>query len=805
VRRPRLEGEGAAGRAGRVIKLMTSASFEGNLALGDDGGLNGADPGHAARGRQARRWFIGLLAAGAIIWAVFAWGVMPGVIRDAYAGHGPSVLVRAMEHKSNYAVEHYLGKWNRMSLGLLAAWLGAGGILLMTTSRWFARTVAGTATPGTLGAMRMLVCVILALVVARDFRLAPLAALPDSQRISMGVMDFFYGKLGLAHVVHNAAALETLKWVCFALCLVGAVGFKTRVVLPVLALMYLPLAGMPRSYFWFNHAGVVPWYCLVVLCFTRCGDGWSLDRLIRTWRGQPVVPAAEPRAHYGWARLAVWLVICLPYMAAGMSKLRNGTWFWWDGNNMQQILFTDGLRPEGDTPALSLLWLPGWFFALMGIGTILTEIGMITIPFWRKARLVLPLAMLGMHVGIREVMWINFYDLVYIQAIFYDWSPAVRWVSRKLEARRGTITLLFDGACPLCRRTVRVVTALDLFSRIDPVDFRTADLRQLSARHGVELDPARLEREMIVIKGTRAAGTPAQPAGAAASGANAPDSPVLDYAAPNKSARAYGGAKGARVIAGAVPALWVAWPFLAIPGLSHVAAAAYRKVAGNRMNLLACEPDGACAVAPAPSRTPGNTPAHAPVEYATPATHAAAVPPTGWLGSLFAIRRPLATAFILCLMLGCWSLRVEWYPFTSMQMFSSYTPHTVVSYYRTYATYEDGTPELVLFEDMGQGAPRYHPVLKQAFIDRQGKGAQACVDLMTRSANWWNANAAAPGRRVVRMETRHYQWDFDAERRVPDDQRGRVVDTIAVAVDPNAPAAAQQQVASQRASASAGQ
>ena len=740
---------------------MTSASFEGNLALGEDG-----LPGPSDRGRQARRWFVALLAAGALVWVVFAWGLMPGVIRDAYAGDGPSVLVKAMEHKSKYAVDHYLGKWNRLSLGLLGGWLGTGLVLLMTTSRWFARTVAGTATPGTLGAMRMLVCLILALVVYRDFRLRAMADLPASQRISMGVMDYFYAYFGLASIVHKASLMVALQCVCYALCILGAVGWKTRIVLPVLALMYLPLAGVQRSYFWFNHAGLVPWYCLVVLCFTRCGDGWSVDRLLRVWRGQPVVPADERRAHYGWARLAVWLVICLPYMAAGMSKLRNGTWFWWDATNMQQILFTDALRPDGDTPAMQLLWLPGWFFGLMGIGTIFTEIGMIAIPFSRLARMILPLAMLGMHIGIREVMEINFYDLVYIQAIFYDWSAAGRWVSRKLEARRGTITLLYDGACPLCRRTLRVVTAMDVLSRIKPVDFRTADLGALSAQHGVTLDPARLEREMIVVR----------------------------------AGRAHGGAEGARVIAGAVPSLWVVWPFLAIPGLSHVSAAVYRKVAGNRMNLLKCEPDGACAVGPdaAPAARPAT--ADGGLAYASPATPQFAAG-DGWLAALYGIRRPLSAAFILCLMLGCWSVKGEWYPFTSMQMFSTYTPHTKVSFFRAYATYEDGTTELARFERMGQGAPRYHPVLKFAFTDQTGTGIgkRACVELMTRSANWWNANAATPGKRIVRMETHHYQWDFVAERHVPRERRGTIVETLPAAIDPAV--AARPQVASQRASA----
>ena len=38
------------------------------------------------------------------------------------------------------------------------------------------------------------------------------------------------------------------------------------------------------------------------------------------------------------------------------------------------------------------------------------------------------------------------------------------------------------------------------------------------------------------------------------------------------------------------------------------------------------------------------------------------------------------------------------------------------------------------------------------------------VALMKRSAEWWNANTATPGKRIVRMETHHKQWDFVKER-----------------------------------------
>lgn len=36
-------------------------------------------------------------------------------------------------------------------------------------------------------------------------------------------------------------------------------------------------------------------------------------------------------------------------------------------------------------------------------------------------------------------------------------------------------TLLYDGACALCRRAIACVRAADLLGRLDAIDFRTAD------------------------------------------------------------------------------------------------------------------------------------------------------------------------------------------------------------------------------------------------------------------------------------------------------------------------------------------
>ena len=718
---------------------MISASFEDEL-------MDEADLAATGRSTRASRWFsrsgfVALLMAGAIVWSLFAWAVAPKLIADAYNGQGISVLVKALEHKSAHSLEHYLGKWNKLAAALLAGWLGAGAVFMLTTSRWFAKNVARTATPGTLGAIRMLICLILAWV-TWWMRLVETAHLPASQRIHMGVMDFFYAA-GWGHVVTSVALVQTLKWLCIGLLLCGAAGFKTRIVLPLAAILYLPLAGITRSYFWFNHCGIVPWYCLIVLCFTRCADGWSVDRLIKTWRGQPVPDSNLATNYYGWARLFVWLCVCIPYFLAGISKLVWASPWWWTGNNMASILFQDGLRPGGETLAMQFTWLPLWFFTLMGIGTIIGEVGFITVPFWRVSRYVLPAAMFSMHIGIWTLMGINFYDLLFIQAIFYDWSPVRRWVGNKLVSARGTVAVLYDGNCPLCRRTIRTLLPMDLFSRLKPIDFRSADLPFLSDAYKVDLDPARLEREMVVIK----------------------------------DGQTYGGARGARVIAGALPALWIVWPLLAVPGLSHAAAAIYRAVARNRMSLLTCDPAAtACAVEP--------------VKPVTVPTVAAPAPRT-WLRRL---APGLGVATMFCFMAGWWTTKKEWYPITCMQMFTWYNadengnPTSVVNYWRAYVTYEDGTTEIARFEKMGGGIARYKNVLEGPFLPKvpeavREKGRRDCVALMKRSADWWNKNAATPGKRIVRVETHHKQWDFVKERedRV---NWGKTVAVLGVDVDP---------------------
>ena len=280
--------------------------------------------------RNALRWMI----VGALVWAGFAWGVMPGLIRSAYDGHGPAFLQKAMEHKGDHAVGHYLAKWSGVAASLLTLWVLAVALPLLTTSRTFERKYIGLATPGTLGAIRAWVGVIL-LYMASSSQIwkAPDLLAAGQKHVSMGLMDVFY-RLGFDQVIRSPALAMTWHYATMAALLCVTLGLFTRTSIILALVLYVAEIGVIRSFYFFSHIGLVPWYCLVVLAFTRCGDGFSLDRMIRIWRQLPTPDPDVATRYYAWARWMIWFSVAITYVLAGLSKLGNSGWRWWEGTNL---------------------------------------------------------------------------------------------------------------------------------------------------------------------------------------------------------------------------------------------------------------------------------------------------------------------------------------------------------------------------------------------------------------------------------------------------------------------------------------
>lgn len=310
-----------------------------------------------------------------------------------------------------------------LSLPTLSSLLGClsfGIIFWITTSRNFFRKYVGEATPESLGVIRIITCTILLIMVLWIDDLPSSAWLPEEMRHSMGMFNFFYAFPGFGSFVRNQTGLQVFEWLTALLLFFGIIGWQTRIVIPLGTFCYFLLGGILRQYSHFWHTGLIPLYVLFILSLTPCGDGLSLDRLWKVYQGRTVPAADRPLATYGWSRYACWVVIAVPYVAAGLSKLRNGGLLWWDATNMRFQLYSTALAPMQFDFSLALHFshAPDILFALLGIAGVYGELAYGLVLFSKKARWIMPCLMAMMHLGILFFQDILFFDLILLQLVF---------------------------------------------------------------------------------------------------------------------------------------------------------------------------------------------------------------------------------------------------------------------------------------------------------------------------------------------------------------------------------------------------
>ena len=305
-------------------------------------------------------------------------------------------------------------------LALLAAAILAAGVVgfgpaAALRSESFERRFVGTATPTCLGLIRVLAFSAMTMNALWE-DVGSAAALPTEIRQSMGVADLLLLFPGL---LASEEALDVFQGVTIVLLVLATLGVGTRWAVPLAAVSYLLMAGVPRMYSWFYHVG---WGAACVglgLAFTPCGDGFSLDRLLKRRLGKSVVPD-EPAAVYGWSRYLCWTVLALPYTIAGLSKLRAYGFRWADPVNFRPYMYQDSLDPMQFSfdGGLQLVHAPDFLVWGMGLSALLGETLFVLVLFSRVARVVLPVVTIGMHVGILFMQNILFHDLILLQAMY---------------------------------------------------------------------------------------------------------------------------------------------------------------------------------------------------------------------------------------------------------------------------------------------------------------------------------------------------------------------------------------------------
>ena len=213
-------------------------------------------------------------------------------------------------------------------------------------------------------------------------------------------MQLFYVLPFFREFVESQLALLIAQWLTLGLLLCGAAGWKTRYVLPLAAIGWFGLGGIIRQSLWVFHQGITSWYVLVALAFLPCGNGLSVDRLLKVARGQ-APESQDPTPTYGFARYVCWVIVAIVYTDAGLSKLLHGGLLWWSPPQIQTILYDDTLNPSDFGWTFSMM-LPQWdiVFSALGLTALVGELFYGLVLFFGWARLVFPLLMVLMHVGI---------------------------------------------------------------------------------------------------------------------------------------------------------------------------------------------------------------------------------------------------------------------------------------------------------------------------------------------------------------------------------------------------------------------
>jgi len=682
--------------------------------------MHAAPASRSPRGRLF--WLSGLCGGVAAAWLVFATLAVPRLIEQVYRGQSWPALNRLITGQYELPLEFYLHRWNVITIEMTVAIAGCWALAVMMTSEWFGRRVVGAATPGTLGAIRMWTCGILLVSTAWD-DLASIGRLPLEYHVDMGVLKIAHAlPIGFDRLLTSQTGLGLWQLATEVLLLLGLIGWRTRLVLPLAAAFALVMNGILREYTGFWHQNLVPIYVLLVLSFTPCGDGWSFDRLRRIYRGEPVADAGAATAFYGWARYACWVPIALTYASAGFSKLRAAGLAWMSANAMRAQLYEQTLYPRAGNMSISLHLAPApdWVFVCLAIAAVSGEALFITVLFSRRARKIFPAIGILMHIGIIFLQNIVFLDLIFLLWIFYDFG----WLRRRVSGwlgRRGRVDVLYDGNCTLCRRTVRVLAALDLFDRLAFTDFRRVDVRAFARDHAVSVDPASLEREMGVRAGAKM---------------------HVGFAAYQR-------------LALALPALWPIAPVLFVPGVTALGQRLYASIARRRVTLTTC--DASCATEASAS---------------APVVSPSFVRPSG----RFAFACGLAIATCMAVQWYVWTNRTEFYPFTSVQMFTD-PPRTMVTYFKTMARLESGEVIPIQLErtlPVMSINSRYEELFMLCF-SRAAENVALCKKTLGVLGFAYNEKADV-GRRVTQLEIQKWRWDFLAQPKDPN--HGDVIEHV---------------------------
>jgi predicted DCC family thiol-disulfide oxidoreductase YuxK len=361
--------------------------------------------------------------------------------------------------------------------------------------------------------------------------------------------------------VPSAKTLAMIEFAWKAALLLSCIGLFTRFSTAVSFLVGLYLLSVPHQFGKTGHGDGILMLTMLILALARCGDAWSIDSLVRAYRGrQPRDRTATRSGEYTWPIRMVWLLMAMIFLAAGVTKLRWSGLGWITSDNLQNTILQHHYGSLSE-PATSLgLWVAQHKYLCRAIAgaTVLMEIAFPLVLFSRFARWTLVPGMFAAQVFIYLMIGVAFTQFMFAYLFFVPWERVGRAIRRAVESR-GAYAMLYDGGCGMCRSIASVAARLDVLRRIEPID-------ALNEWPVIEKRFSALSQQTC----------------------------LTDMHVVGPRGTVYTGYRAYRALAWAMPATWPLLPILYVPGVPWIGQRAYRYVADHRH-------DQACAALASPS------------------------------------------------------------------------------------------------------------------------------------------------------------------------------------------------------------
>ncbi|PWT86718.1 MAG: hypothetical protein C5B57_00555 [Blastocatellia bacterium] len=146
---------------------------------------------------------------------------------------------------------------------------------------------------------------------------------------------WFLDNLSLPGLTTNA--LASIQWVWRIALALSAVGYLTRVSMPVAFVLGAYLLGLWPNFGPPHYIDTLVVIATGGLALSRAGDAWSIDALVAA---ASLRRAGPPPAsgHYRWPIRFVWVATALVVCVAGISQLRQSGLHWTLSDSLSMFL-----------------------------------------------------------------------------------------------------------------------------------------------------------------------------------------------------------------------------------------------------------------------------------------------------------------------------------------------------------------------------------------------------------------------------------------------------------------------------------